>query len=283
MSIITLPSSAESEYIHGNNSASLVVSRKGVKMSSKVDALLKQAELFERLALYGDRKAYLRALAQTPPEESRDVYAALGNAANQLNSAVQQFISGPAEVQTDLPGRTKGLPTAMRASANVVRQVSEAGVTAQSALSLYNAAKQLANLQNLGSVSEDAKNVWLNSVTAAATNVMDVYRKQWLPLASQQAAPPAEEESGVLQVPETQIMGKVPQKPAYDHDTVVMLQNFLNNALRNQIINGQRGPLAVDGKLGSDTSGALQEWAKASGIGGSDIKSLVDIALGQAK
>ena len=242
-------------------------------MSSKVDALLKQAELFERLALYGDRKAYLRALAQTPPEESHNVYATLENAANQLNSAVQQFISGSAEVQTDLPGKIKGLPAAMRASANVVRQISQAGVTAQSALSLYNAAKQLANLQNLGSVSEDAKNVWLNSVTAAATNVMDVYHKQWLPLASQQAVPPAEEEgSGVLQVPETQVVGKVP--PAYDHDTIVTLQTFLNNALKGQI-----EPLITDGILGNITSDALRLWAKNNDLSETNIKSLVNIAL----
>ncbi len=33
---------------------------------SKFDSLLKKAELFERLAIYGDRKTFLQALAQTP-------------------------------------------------------------------------------------------------------------------------------------------------------------------------------------------------------------------------
>jgi hypothetical protein len=36
-------------------------------MSSKVDSLLKRAATFERLALYGDRKSFLQALAQGLP------------------------------------------------------------------------------------------------------------------------------------------------------------------------------------------------------------------------
>ena len=36
-------------------------------MSSKVDSLLKKAAAFERLAVYGDRKAFLQALAQNLP------------------------------------------------------------------------------------------------------------------------------------------------------------------------------------------------------------------------
>lgn len=250
-------------------------------MSFKVDALLKQVELFEKIALYGDRKVFLRALAQTPPEQSHDVYAALGNVANQLNSAVQQFISGPAEVQTDLPGRIKGLPPAMRGPAGVVRQISEAGVTAQSALPLYNAAKQLGNLRNLDNASIDVKNAWLNSITAAASNVMDVYHKQWLPMAGQQAAPPAEEEgSGTLQLPETQIVG---QKPSYDPAAVIQLQNFLNNMLKEQIAAGEIKALDPDGKLGPLTTSNLQYWAKANGIAATDVKSLIDTALQQAK
>ena len=245
-------------------------------MSSKVDTLLQKATAFEKLALYGDRKAYFRALAQSAAQESHTASAALDNAAKQLNSALQQFISGPAEVQTDLPGRTKGLPPAMRASANVVRQVSEAGVTAQTAQQLYNAAKQLANLRNVGNMNMDSKNAWLNTVTSAASAVMDAYSKQWLPMAGQQAAPPAEEGSGVLQLPEVVVPGRA---PAYDSNTVTTLQTFLNNALRDQIIAGQRGPLVVDGKLGNDTMGALKEWARANGIPATDVRSLVNAAL----
>jgi hypothetical protein len=273
MNTITYLSSVESEYIHGNNGVSLVVFRKGAQMSSKVDTLLQKATAFEKIALYGDRKAYFRALAQSAAQESHTASAALDNAVKQLNSALQQFISGPAEVQTDLPGRTKGLPPAMRASAEVVRQVSQAGANAQNAQQLYNAARQLANLRNVGNMNMDAKNVWLNTVTAAASTVMDVYSKQWLPMVGQQAAPPAEEGSGVLQLPETVVPGKAPA-PAYDHGTVVTLQTFLNNALKGRIT-----PLITDGKLGNLTVTALKQWAKANGLSETDVKSLVNIAL----
>jgi hypothetical protein len=39
-------------------------------MMSKVDELLKKVELFEKLAVYGDRKSFLQALAQSPLDES---------------------------------------------------------------------------------------------------------------------------------------------------------------------------------------------------------------------
>jgi hypothetical protein len=43
-----------------------VFSRKGVKNMSKFESLLKKIEVFEKLAIHGDRKSFLKSLAQAP-------------------------------------------------------------------------------------------------------------------------------------------------------------------------------------------------------------------------
>lgn len=72
-------------------------SRKGVMMS-KVNALLKKAELFEKLAVYGDRKSFLKALA----DEESDNKAFIDSADRAYEKALEY--SQP-------PVKIPGLPT----------------------------------------------------------------------------------------------------------------------------------------------------------------------------
>lgn len=87
-----------------------------------------------------------------------------------------------------------------------------------------------------------------------------------------------------LNAPAVREQGGVTKTPNYgDPTTVNTLQMFLNNALRSEIIAGQRSPLVVDSKFGPDTAKALQMWGQKHNIQAKSLSDLVNIALQQSK
>jgi len=69
----------------------------------------------------------------------------------------------------------------------------------------------------------------------------------------------------------------------YNKNTIVAVQNFLNKALRPDIIQGKLGPVGVDGKLGPETSNALKYWANKSNMPSNNVQSLINVALKSAR
>src|SRR5258708_4033552 len=90
-----------------------------------------------------------------------------------------------------------------------------------------------------------------------------------------------------LNAPSTQEQEKATTKvqlPSYgDPETVELLQEFLNNSLREEIIAGKRSPLVVDSRFGKDTAAALNMWATKYNIHAQDMSELVNIALNKSK
>ncbi len=180
---------------------------------SKINSLLKQTELFEKLSLYGDRKDFLRALGQGTPEAVSD--ADLGSATSQLYGAIENWIENHAEKQADVAGGLiAGLPPALRNPVQVIRNASvEHNFDADTLPVIYQAARDLAAVANLGNTGDDAKKAWMQIVFPQASHLIDLagkqmsYVKWW-----KENYAPAEEQAGEVTIPETEITGKVPAR-----------------------------------------------------------------------
>lgn len=86
------------------------------------------------------------------------------------------------------------------------------------------------------------------------------------------------------QVPEKEKAAPAPAAPkAFDPKTVTTLQQFLNNALRDEIIAGNASPLNVNGKMDNFTVAALKQWAKKIKAPGGTVADLMNVALSKSK
>jgi hypothetical protein len=204
----------------------------------KLDTLMKKVDLFERLANYGDRQSFLRALGQSFNGQS-DIYS-------QLETALKDFTAA----KLNVPEIEQPLMNALSGQMDK-NEVINALQNGLSGLSRENNLGQVENIQKL--------------ITS---------------LKGSPAAPTEQPATNVITSP-AKPQNKV--QPASNPSTTMSLQIFLNNALRKDIIAGNRAPIKQDGILGDETKTALKEWAQNNGIGGTDIKDLINIALEQAK
>lgn len=243
-------------------------------MSSKVDTILQKATTFEKLALYGDRKAYLRALAQASLPDVHALITAIDAARMSAVKSINDFWRQDA---ASFP-----MPARLAYSALAFPQTDIRTATGEQ---LTSAMDQLTVAlttvyRTLVAGDQRSKDFAQQTVYPALDGLQQKITQYKAAAASFPPVQPEEEGSGTVTIPEVKIPG---QAPGYDPATVKLLQSFLNNALKDQIIAGQRGPLLVDGKLGPDTTGALQAWAKANNILAKDVKSLINTALQAAK
>lgn len=141
-------------------------------MSSKVESLLKKATTFEKLALYGDRKAFLTVLSQDYRAEV-SLYKTLDAQVKQLSEAISNWISISGEHQPELPSLMKGLPTSLANWSQVIVAVARDGVDAGNLKQVYNAARQLAAKSNWGGMGSDAQQAWVSNVFPLASQLID--------------------------------------------------------------------------------------------------------------
>jgi hypothetical protein len=113
---------------------------------SKADALLKRATFFERMALYSDRKSFLRALAQVPVTIDKGTFAGtFGNDARQQLESVMQDLSA---FRVD-PSITNVVSTALNTLTGVDKDGLVRALQAAAAKYPPQASGQLQNLQSL--------------------------------------------------------------------------------------------------------------------------------------
>lgn len=251
----------------------LQYSEKVPKMSLKVENLLKKATTFEKLSLFGDRKAFLTAIAQDPGE-TVSAYHAVNTAVKGLSAAIQNFITESAEVQENLPGRMKGLPSSLSNFAQTVREAAQSGVDANNLQQVLNAARNLAWVRNLGNMGDVAKNAWFQNVLPAASAVSDAAVK--VPVSE---ALPAEHDQAVELAPAQNSPASVKptNKLSINPADLKKVQDFVNKQMLSQF-----PPVMVDGKWGPETARLVKEWANANNMNGLPLQTILDAALAGA-
>lgn len=232
------------------------------KVASEVpgaDSLLNKAAVFERLALYSDRKSFLEALAQVPSGDG-GVKAAV----DALNAAIGNWINTSAEKQRDIPGEMRGLPPGVRGpSANMTQAAKYPSFDINVLRQVYSAAAELAAVnKNLRNESDDVRGSWIRSVMPAAMKVMDAAKGQIDALEQFKkdfpVSPDAGQDTGTgtLTVPEVTVEGRPPAKgfpPIAKADQQALARFVMGEGLTFV------DPAKMnDGQLGPETRKALE-------------------------
>lgn len=143
---------------------------------SKYNSLFDKVEAFEKIAVFGNRSSFLEALSQ----EFSSVEAQLAPAVTNLYNAVQSWIKSNAEVQSDVPGRSPGLPAGMRNPFQILISIFRNKTYDLDTLPvLKNAVKNLMTVSNLGNAGANAVSSWNRIVFPQASHVADLADKQF--------------------------------------------------------------------------------------------------------
>lgn len=239
----------------------------------KYDSLLTKVELFHRLAMYGDRKAFLQALAQDQAGVS-----------NQLSVAAQQFLN-------DIQGRWDQVKFKTNITMPFMRLQS-----------LLNRAKDTGDSRSLqqvpGLMDQLLSAVQSENVMPEAMDALHQLRESAGIAANQMgnaapagggAAAPAGEtaedryKSLVQKYQDTSAPAAKPQGPAYDKPTITLLQTFLNQMSQGGAGQATMAPITVDGKFGPETMKALQHWGTVNKIPSKDVSQLLQMAISKSK
>jgi hypothetical protein len=234
----------------------------------KYDSLLTKVELFHKLAMYGDRRAFLQALAQDR-----------SGLVSQLETGAQQFLN-------DIQGRW-----------DQVKFKTNITVPFMRLQSLLNRAKDTGDSRSLqqvpGLMDEVLGAVQSENVMPEAMDALHQLRESVGVAANQMSnAVPAGGDASTAPAGESseQRMERLKQKyqemsapgksaPNYgDPETVKLLQTFLGSSLGIDAL----GPKGIDGKMGPDTIKALRQWATSNGVTAQDVGQLMQIALSKA-
>lgn len=146
----------------------------------ETNELLNKASLFERLALYSDRKSFLTAIAQSNPGDIGQTENYIRNTVSSIVNSVQNWIGTHSERQAHLPNNLPGLPPALDAAYKVVLSFNSLGAKfdVTELPRLLQAAKSLAYVGNLGNMGDDAKKAWLSDVFPKVSQLMTQVQKQ---------------------------------------------------------------------------------------------------------
>jgi hypothetical protein len=250
--------------------------------------LLKKIELFEKVAMYGDRGSFLKSLAQGIASDhefgslrpSND--EAIIEAAKATHEGIGDWIASAGESQKDIPQGIKGLPASLAGASDAIRAFVNrppVSLDIDTLKSLYGTARKLAAIDTIKDMSPQGKQAWSSLVLPHATNLVDLIQKQvqYLAWYKKNYSPKEESATNTTNAPNTPA---TPTKGTLgDPATVETLQIFLNNAFRSDIIAGKKSPIRQDGKFGEETQNALTEWAQRNNVSAADAQSLADIAL----
>lgn len=238
-------------------------------MSSKADTLFRKATSYERLALYGDRKAYLAALAQSSFPDVKSIISAINGIRTQTATAITNFwrqdpntfpiaareaLSGLRYPQVDITSATgdqltTGMDQLITALTDVYRALSVANdqkSTEFAQQTVYPALQRLqAEVQNYKSAAESIPSAGPDAGPTAP------------------GAPSARKPGG----------GGISVSPA----ELKAIQNFVNKEMLNKF-----PPVTPDGKWGPETARLVKEWGDANGFTGQPLQTVVDEAKAEA-
>lgn len=253
--------------------------------------LLKKIELFEKVAMYGNRGSFLKSIAEdiAPDHDFGSLRPsndeAIIEAAKATHEGIGDWIASAGESQKDIPQGIKGLPASLAGASDAIRAFVNRPpviIDINTLKSLYGTARKLAAIDTIKDMSPQGKQAWSSLVFPHATSLVNLTQKQiqYLAWYSKNYSPKEEvaTNSPNVNAPNTQ---STPAKPGSlgDPETVKTLQIFLNKAFRNDIITGKLGPIGEDSKWGTETQGRLNLWAKRNGVSPADAQALAAIAL----
>lgn len=220
--------------------------------------LLKKASLYERLALYSDRKSFLSAMAQPDQISQNEGY--IRNTVSQLNNAIQSWIGSSAEKQADLPANLPGLPTGMRGPVQSIGEAMRSNQYNVDTLpALYQAARNIAYVGNLGNTGGDAKNAWMQTVFPQATRLIDLTGKQikllkdWKDQYGPEDKAPEDVGGNTYEFPANE-PAKKPSLPTISRQDQQALLQFVNSEKLGTLDETKFN----DGQLGKETRKALE-------------------------
>jgi hypothetical protein len=251
---------AEKEYKMSNADKLLKRVEYYEKMASaqqpEANDLLNKATLFERLALYSDRKSFLSALAQTPPGGGN-----VKGAVDVLAQALQRWLDTSAEKQDNLGG-LKGFPMSVAQHAGnmiMAAKYPESAYTLDLLKRIKESARELGAVnKNLRDANDNVRHSWVDTIMRPAINVIELADKQITALNEwKQNIPPDTTQdvgSGRLEVPEVTVAGK-DSLPVIDRQDQQAVFNFAIQ--QGQLVPNPEKQKA-DGSLGPETRKALE-------------------------
>ena len=248
-----------------NNGVWFIVFRKGAKMSSKVDTLLKKAASFEKLALYGDRRAYLTALAQAA---SLPDVKALANLVNATRVSIVRALNSFWRQNPDtfpLAVRTDYSALAYPDTDVTTAQGEQVSTAMNQLLAAASSAYRGLSENNDRSNQEFAQKT-LYPLQQKLESQINQYNDA---MSAMQVQPGGEGEEGPedkLQIPEQTIVGELP--PQINPASLKAVQTYLK--------------ITSDGKWGPETSGAVKNWGNTNNMKGQSTQAIVDAIRARA-
>lgn len=216
---------------------------------SKINKLVKQTELFERLAVFGDRASFLKSLAQAPTDFNGQIRAAL----TALDTAVSSWISSHGEAQKGLPNSsvTKGIPSSLwSASATIKSLMKATQYDADQLAQAQQAARQLGAVATFTDMSQQGKQAWAQIVNPSVTALLGAIKSQNNYFAS---IPAPDAEAPASQPASNTAPTAAVSTPAQAAPIAPALQDKLNRLLIDKML-----PIKLDGRMGPETLNALK-------------------------
>lgn len=224
---------------------------------SETNELLNKASLYERLAVYSDRKSFLSAIAQGMPGDIQQSETQIRNVISSVVDSVQNWIATVSERQSRLPNNLPGLPPALDAPYKTIMAANSLGAKfdVSTLPGLLQAARSLAYVGNLGNTNDDAKKAWMTNVFPKVSQLVTLLDKQIKELAAFQSnfgpEEPAEEQLEFPAGPESAPTAP----PKGDGWTGPRIEAVMQTMLG----------VNPDGRLGPQTKAALDIYKKSRG------------------
>lgn len=230
--------------------------------NKKVNKLVKQAELYERLASFGSTNAFLKKLSQ---QGGVDLDQSISSSIANLYAKINSWIKTNGQKNNSVAGgAVNALPESLWPAAAVIGQYANQPMSKYTTMDLsklYNTARQLAAVVTFRDMESSGQTAWMNTVSPAASALMDLTQKQSEYLSSfpsgYQEQPAASTEpagTGSYTLPEQTIAVNTPK--AIDISTQTFLKQF-------GVEQGFVSPtMKIDGKIGPETRAALEAYKK---------------------
>lgn len=246
---------------------------------SKADTLLKKATFFERMALYSDRKFYLRSLAQaggasdewTMPSGNTD--AEIKNMLSRVYMAADQWRQQYGQKLIDAPGGSvmgNTFPSAIAGQMSNLKSLSQSGTFNNETLTQIQ--RLLGQIAQFGdrSMDKDVRMAWYGSVVPAATEASTMIQNT-LNKGGTRPVAPKEDDSGPMYpgmglkqmeghaVPEQEAPTTKPTTiPISKADQAAVAAFYTNLVQTGDAMPGVNTDKMNDGVLGKETRKALE-------------------------